>query len=727
MDEKLDLSGDRPLRPDGVDHLGINELAVRLATILKDRSLRDGFVIGVEGKWGAGKSTLIKRTIDRLTAEPTPPVIIEFNPWMVGDKRDLIAEFFVSLDEALAQYSARSQLKGKAKKAALSAKEGLQKYSKHMATGAKLLSAASIVVPQLKLLADFLEKAAPGLDSAIASQPLHEQKSELEVALRELPDPIIVFIDDTERLDPPEVMEILRLLRAVGDLPNIVYVVCYDRDALVRNIGLALQAVDCESAGEAYLEKIVQASLTIPKPEDFALRRWFLREVLSIAGPSISEETERLKYIIDTDGGRLLETPRDVVRTLNSLKLVWPAIRNFVDVPDLVWLHLIKLKRPRLYAWLERYLNGFAEVARGTASATDAEEQMKDLLQIIEADYNPDSLNFFRLKEIVPGLQRVSAESGSREWSAFRIDVSEVNQRTRKRRLGSPHYYRYYFALGQNSGFLSGEIIASAAKEIENCSSKFGKRLKETCQQRFEDGELHFPVLLDSLRPSISALNDTQSKFLLDAIVSCADLAIQNAPDPYLNGRRSVSTAIGLFKNVVGMTPVRRSWLLEMVERGESLSFLAYLLRDLQNAGRLELNLEEDFVADLGNRFWDRVVMLGDKVMDCPTPYLVIRVSQRSVNQDDLFKAHLNKLLAKDENLIRLIGSEGARGVRSSSRGSTTRPLDLSVFVDISGDENIASRIEKIIESRFSYPNNLQAYIDSIAEGLQDAKNTEPW
>ena len=73
MDEKLDLSGDRPLRPDGVDHLGINELAVRLATILKDRSLRDGFVIGVEGKWGAGKSTLIKRTIDRLTAEPTPP------------------------------------------------------------------------------------------------------------------------------------------------------------------------------------------------------------------------------------------------------------------------------------------------------------------------------------------------------------------------------------------------------------------------------------------------------------------------------------------------------------------------------------------------------------------------------------------------------------------------------------------------------------------------------
>ena len=730
MTDNLDFSGDRPLRPDDPDYLGVNALAVRLATILRDKSLKDGFVIGVEGQWGSGKSSLINKTISQLNDSSKTPVIVEFNPWLVGDKRDLIAEFFVSLDEALAKYSARSEIKGKAKLAAQTAKEGLQKYAKHIATGAKLLSAASLVLPQLKTIADILEKVLPDLDDAVTSQPLHEQKAEIEAVLRDFSDPIIVFVDDTERLDPAEVMEILRLLRAVGDLPNIIYVVCYDRRALVRNIGLALRAKNEEEAGEAYLEKIVQATLTIPRPEDFALRRWFLREVFAFSGlsaddPLLPDVASRLKAVIDMEGGKFLSTPRDVVRTSNSLKLVWPAVRDFVDLPDLVWLHLIKLKRPMLYAWVENYMNGFAEVARKTASASDADKQASELLELVKADYEPESINFYRFKEIIPGLTRSNTDDGERKWTSFRIDQSEIDKHTKARRLGSPHYYRYYFALGQNSGFLEAGEIDVALNEIRIRSEDFNKRVERSAENRFSDGELHFSVLFDSLRSSVAELNDSQARFLFDVIADKTDAAIQNSPDPYHNGIRSVWAARAVLKDIVAQSESRRTWLIDFFRKGQSFSFLSFVMRELKNDGRYDLNLEEKFVVELGNVFSERVVEAGDVIFETPTPDLVILVALRCTKEPDQFRARLNKLLEKDENLILLIGSENARGAHISSSGPSRRPLDLDVFTKLTGNDGIVDRISAIIKNRENYSQNIQLAIDTIIAGLEDAKRVK--
>ncbi len=61
MDSDQNLrSKETGLSPPGdEDMLGFREVAKRLAISLVDRASEDGFVIGVEGTWGSGKSSLL--------------------------------------------------------------------------------------------------------------------------------------------------------------------------------------------------------------------------------------------------------------------------------------------------------------------------------------------------------------------------------------------------------------------------------------------------------------------------------------------------------------------------------------------------------------------------------------------------------------------------------------------------------------------------------------------
>ena len=66
-------------------------------------------------------------------------------------------------------------------------------------------------------------------DREASVPPLSELKDKLAKSLRELNHRFVVTIDDVDRLEPAEVIEILRLVRSVVDLPNIIYLLCYDQ------------------------------------------------------------------------------------------------------------------------------------------------------------------------------------------------------------------------------------------------------------------------------------------------------------------------------------------------------------------------------------------------------------------------------------------------------------------------------------------------------------------
>src|SRR5271156_3225246 len=104
-------------------------------------------------------------------------------------------------------------------------------------------------------------------DEGPKSPQLSELKDKLVRSLRELGHRFVITIDDVDRLEPAEVIEILRLLRSVVDLPNVIYLLCYESDTLAHSIETAVGV----KSGHPYLEKIVQLTVMVPRPEPFQL------------------------------------------------------------------------------------------------------------------------------------------------------------------------------------------------------------------------------------------------------------------------------------------------------------------------------------------------------------------------------------------------------------------------------------------------------------------------
>jgi hypothetical protein len=85
---------------------------------------------------------------------------------------------------------------------------------------------------------------------------LQEQKKAAALALAALSRRIVVFIDDLDRLEPTEIAEVLRLVRAVADFPNVIYVLSYDSNAVTSALEAVLEIED----GTEYLEKFIQVN-----------------------------------------------------------------------------------------------------------------------------------------------------------------------------------------------------------------------------------------------------------------------------------------------------------------------------------------------------------------------------------------------------------------------------------------------------------------------------------
>jgi predicted KAP-like P-loop ATPase len=104
-DQNYSIKGDRALGSGDEDKLGFREVAERIATSLVDRASENGLVIGIEGAWGSGKSSLLFLIGDELGKLPKDqqPTVINFRPWLIGNRDALITSLFGELSKQLDQ------------------------------------------------------------------------------------------------------------------------------------------------------------------------------------------------------------------------------------------------------------------------------------------------------------------------------------------------------------------------------------------------------------------------------------------------------------------------------------------------------------------------------------------------------------------------------------------------------------------------------------------------
>ena len=188
---------DKPIDKKEYDCLNRTEFSKQLAKAILEYTRTDNFTIGLCGKWGSGKTSILNMVIEEIDAisknnmEDEKPLIIRFDPWHYSDCSQLISQFF-----AVMQSKFKTEKGNKA----------LEEIGEVLADYSKLLDYAAQFLPELepylgpgKILTKLFGKHME--ERAKRNRDIQAIKQKIISKLKKQKQKIIVVIDDIDRLN----------------------------------------------------------------------------------------------------------------------------------------------------------------------------------------------------------------------------------------------------------------------------------------------------------------------------------------------------------------------------------------------------------------------------------------------------------------------------------------------------------------------------------------------
>lgn len=565
-----------------MDRLGFAPLGVRLSEAILSEASSDGLVIGVEGAWGSGKSSLTALTKQSLSNEPNyrRPEIVDFKPWLIGNRDALLAALFSDLRKAIDQIELRGgDATSVSVTAARKASAQMTAFAARLEPVGSLLTLGATAHPALLVVAGLVNAGAKAAQQASKGPSLSKLKADLDSALSDLKVKIVVVIDDVDRLEPGEALEILRLIRSVADFKNIVYILCYDPGVLSHAIEVGASV----GSGRAFLEKIVQVAVPVPIPEPFLLRRWFDVSVQRLFPDLADEQSARLRRVIDAEGGRQLGTPRAVVRSLNAVSFAWAALRHQVDEADLVWLQLIRTGSPELYRWIEGYVGGMS-VLRGPNVTVADEMQIADLKRLEALMLSDDR----GMKSVLDEMgEHLLGINGHEEKIYRRVDAATWQTSIAGKRLSSPEHYRLFFAYELPPMALTAGDLDAFRSATSESSEAVSSMLAALARQADSTGLTKADTLLERFEamPDLD-LTGQQARTVLMAFADSMDDLSSDNPDESYHG-------IGVWRQVERILPR----LLQVIDSDERTAVVAAMFGSGRAIGWLTAIFRTEYFA----------------------------------------------------------------------------------------------------------------------------------
>lgn len=418
QEKVADLRLDHPLKVGTAlkaDVLDRGAFAARVIEVLQRITPMDGLVLSVEGTWGSGKTSLLAMVEELLNDAPKDerPVVVHFNPWLIGDRDALLRQFLASIAKAV-------KLTDQVKEGKRVAKE-LKTYSKAFDV-LKLVPGAEPWASIVKSVVESMGNASEAVFD-YKTPDLEAHKKSLEAALRKFPRRIVVLLDDIDRLYPAETYEMVRIVKAVGDLPNVGYVLAWDE----RYISAALEQLSVPHA-RSYLDKIVQVRLPIP-PLSFPQRVKLMNRALNRLPDAASIQyfpngEERNGSLFHHGLSELIEHPRDVVRLFDVVQSIEPGLRGEIHLADIIGLASLMTKAPTVYELLCRAPEAF--VGRRPGAQSDFNKP-----ETVVAEYGPErdtAIDSYRCSKAVRRVVHWLFPKTAKADGAFTFDRVEFSE-----------------------------------------------------------------------------------------------------------------------------------------------------------------------------------------------------------------------------------------------------------------------------------------------------------
>jgi predicted KAP-like P-loop ATPase len=436
---------DRPVSKEKDDKFQRYPFAKRIADIVSSNKYHKSLVIGIYGKWGQGK-TSVMHFIKNEVSENV--ITINFNPWRFHEQKHLLKSFFESIAIALGK-----------------------KLTDHKEKFAKAFTRYAVSVGSLYSSNHPLSDIGNETDEKLNSLSVEELKAKVDQLIIETNCNLVVFVDDIDRLDINEVQSIFKLVKLLGDFPRTAYILSFDDDLVAASLGPQYANRD-KSSGYEFLEKIIQLPLHLPKANEQALRKYTLElidNVLNYLNLQLSEK-EIKDFISKFDEAFLpaIDNPRLGVRFANSIGFSIPLLMGEVNISDLMAIEGIKTFYPELYHFIRNNQNYFLRKYSGHADYMHNPENEKreikhKLSEVLHSHDNKLKLHILdMLMSLFPQLKTAYENYG------FPNRVYE--QWYRERRICSPHYFERYFSYVVSEGDISDIYFTELLSNLDTVS-----------------------------------------------------------------------------------------------------------------------------------------------------------------------------------------------------------------------------------------------------------------
>ncbi|WP_435528108.1 KAP family P-loop NTPase fold protein [Microbacterium aurantiacum] len=428
------------------DTLGRADLPHSVATAVRALALgqANGSISALVGPWGSGKTWVLDRCLPLLEFPPAGQEsvrVVQFNPWLFADESALFAGF---ADLVLREVRSR-------------------RARRRIVRGLRLIGPASKYGPvdltaAARALGDYLDP--PGSPTSIA----HAVAQGVRKSRRR----VCVVMDDLDRLNPDELVTLFKLIRLLGNLPGVSYLLSLDEETilhLLQNTDIARS--DPERA-RSYLEKVIESKFRIPPLTIDQIHSLAFEPLIAHATANDltvhKRSMESLEWIFTQSFSRRLTTVRAIERFLVEVHALPPALHGEIDYKDWCLAGFLKTQMPSVWKFVADHKLDFLDkrFRMPTLSQSSPTNHFVEGLPAKLASLGLDSEGVVVAIDVLNAMFPAVSIPGGSELSS----KSTSAESERQRGIGHEDYFDRYTWLAFTPEDISDQTVISLLRQL---------------------------------------------------------------------------------------------------------------------------------------------------------------------------------------------------------------------------------------------------------------------
>jgi predicted KAP-like P-loop ATPase len=660
---------DNPITKSEDDALGRLKPASSFAEQVLTLDSSEGVVVGILGPWGAGKTSFVN--LSQTYLKKSGVTVLEFNPWMFSGADQLVQSFFIELS---------AQLKLRPDLAEIG--ELIEDYGDTF-SGLGWLPLVGPWIERGRVVSDLVAKTLRRKKEGVKSSQDRVRRS-----LKGIDKPIIVILDDIDRLSTQEIRDVFKLVRLTANFPNIIYLLAFDRYRVEQALG------EQGIPGRDYLEKILQIAIDLPAVPEHVLNT----QVFKAIDAAVEDIENPGDFDSDLWPDVFMEVIRPLIRNMRDVRRYAAAIHGTarviggqVALVDVLALEAVRVFLPDVFHSLHSSVEGLTTTSGGYGYREEPPELKNQINNLVSKGGEHEECIRNLVKRLFPG--------GARHLGGTHYGGDWNNRWLKERRVAHKEVLRYYLervAGDKLQAFSDAEVAWSLISD----KTEFETYLKSLPMERLQD-----------IISSLEAYEDDFSELhVVPGTVVLLNLLPQ-LPDRQ-RGMFDLDTRL-----VVGRVVYRLVRALKDPEAVESA--VKEMLPQIQS-----LSSRQELITDVGYREGAGHKLVSEEAAKAFEMEWRTQVRSASpedlANETDLLRTMLiakreaepeePELVVQDSTDVTYALLKSARNeVRSQSMGSRAvqlKPrLAWDILIDLYGDENVLR--DRIDQLKASPPNEI--------------------